>query len=789
MSLLRAGSEAGVSRIAALFVLYLIGFLTIGALGGKSLAPAQEPAKQTASASTPAEFIGSETCAQCHSRQYGAWRASQHAAAMQEANAQTMLGRFDGATFDKDGVVSTFFTKNGKFWIRADGPEGKLEDYQVRYTFGIAPLQQYLIELPGGRLQAFGIAWDARSKEDGGQRWFDLYPGQALKAGNPLHWTGIDQNWNYQCAYCHSTNLKKNYDASTGHFNTTWSEISVGCEACHGPASQHVAWESKGVDWALLEAANQAFVARFDERKSVSWPISPSGSSTRSVPRKTAKEIEACAACHARRQQFADANGAMTQGFHDAFRPSLLEHGHYHPDGQQLEEVYNHVSFLQSRMHAAGVTCSDCHDPHTEKIKLPGNALCGQCHSPEIFDTPAHHHHAAGAKGSECARCHMPTKAYMIVDPRHDHSMRIPRPDLSYLLGTPNACNACHADKTASWAADAVKTWYPNPKPGFQTFARAFDLADRGAPGAQAELVRIAEDPSQSAVARASVVARLGRFLSQRSLPVVGRALKDSDPSVRVAAVGALSSIEPRLRLELLRPLLEDEARVVRADVARALAGEPEHHLTPADREKFERALEEYISAERFNAERPEHQTNLASLFLERGQRGDAEAAARTAIAIDPSFAPAYVALSEIPRSSGDERAAENALREGLERNPKSAELLHALGLSFVRQKRMPEAIEKLSEAAQLAPDVPRFSFVAGVALHDSGRPVDAMELMRAGLARNPYDRDLLQTLATYEVEAGQVTLALDRAKLLQELEPDNREVHDLMSRVKRLAR
>ncbi len=728
-------------------------------------------------------FIGSSACVDCHPREHAAWTTSQHAAAMQKASDETVLGPFDGSTFTKDDVETVFFKKDGKFWVRTDGPDGQIAEFEVPYTFGIAPLQQYLIALPDGRLQALGVAWDARPKEEGGQRWFHLYPDQKLTAGHPLHWTGIDQNWNHQCAYCHSTNLKKNYDAATDSFHTTWSEMNVGCEACHGPASQHLAWASKKDEWQGLEEKGKGFGLSFDERKGVTWSPSSVGTASRSAVRKTSKEIEVCAACHARRGQFSD---EKTQQFHDAFRPALLAQGLYHADGQQRDEVFTYGSFLQSRMHAAGVTCSDCHDPHTQKLRAPDNAVCTQCHAPEQFNTPAHHHHRADTKGAECVSCHMPTTTYMIVDPRHDHSIRIPRPDLTRILGTPNACNQCHTDKTATWAADAVKSWYPSPKLGLQSYAQALHSGDIGGPGAQILLKRVAKDTSQPAIARASAIARLGRFLSPKSISIVIDALKDADPAVRMAAIAALANADPRVRLALLPPLLADDARLVRMDAARALAGQIEEQLKPEDRKRFNTAIDEYIAAQRFNADRPESLVNLANLYIARRQRDDAEAALLKALELDKTFAPAYVALAENRRAQGDEAGAEAVLRDGLAKNLDSAVIMHALGLSLVRQKRIDEALTKLTEAANAAPDVPRLAYVAGVALHDTGKRTEAIDILKGALSRNPYDRDLLQLLASYELRDGQYLSALERAELLKELEPESREIAQFLADVKR---
>ncbi|MGE5267451.1 MAG: multiheme c-type cytochrome, partial [Deltaproteobacteria bacterium] len=511
-------------------------------------------------------FVGSNACRACHTQEFKNWSSSHHHAAMQPANAETVLGDFNGTIFTEEGVTSTFFKKDGRFFVQTDGPDGRLGEFEIRYTFGFKPLQQYLIELPGGRLQALGIAWDSRPKSDGGQRWYHLYPGRNLKPGDPLHWTGIDQNWNYQCAWCHSTNLQKNYDSKSRTFQTSWSEINVGCEACHGPASGHVAWATKGRT-TNDESQNKGFAMQFDERRGVSWQMAETGQAARSVPRTTSKEIETCAQCHSRRQQISS-DPKDLRALLDAFRPATLDNGLYHADGQQRDEVYNYGSFLQSRMHEAGVTCSDCHNPHSGKLVIEGNGLCGQCHAAARFDTPSHHHHPADSAGARCTSCHMPTTTYMGVDARHDHSMRIPRPDRSILLGTPNACTQCHTGKSAVWARDAVRSWYPSPKPGAQDFAEAFDLADRQAPGAIPALLKIAAAPSSSAIAQASALSRLARMPAQDAIAVASEKLQAKEPLVRLSAISVIEAADAATRVRLLAPLLNDPSRLVRMEAA-----------------------------------------------------------------------------------------------------------------------------------------------------------------------------------------------------------------------------
>jgi predicted CXXCH cytochrome family protein len=758
--------------------LVLAGSIVLVALGigAWRLATDRKAPEPPAAAAPPpaATYVGTAACGACHAQEHAVWQGSQHDRAMQIASDRTVLGDFVDAKFTYAGATSTFFRRDGRFYVNTDGPDGKPADFEIKYAFGVEPLQQYLIELPGGRLQALGLAWDTRPKAVGGQRWFHLYADRKPKPGDPLHWTGIDQNWNYQCADCHSTNLRKGYDEKTGIFNTAWTDLNVGCEACHGPGSSHVAWAKKAGGGERYESGKGLVVA-LDERKGATWTIDPaSGNAARSKPRESSREIETCARCHARRGQFSDA-WHPGQPFGDAFRAALLEPGLYHVDGQQRDEVYTYGSFLQSRMHARGVTCSDCHDPHSGKLRAPGNAVCAQCHAPAKYDASSHTHHAAGSKGAECAACHMPTTTYMVIDPRHDHSFRIPRPDRTAALGVPNACSQCHAQQPAQWAADAIAKWFPQRKPGFQTFAEGFHAADRGAPGAPGALIRIAEDRGEPAIVRASALQRIGRRLSAVTLPTVRNALNDPDPMVRAAAVGALSGADAQTRVQLLARMLDDPVRLVRMEAARALAGEPEARLAPDDRKRFERALDEYVAAQRFNADRPEAHAALGNLYAARGREAEAAAAYRKALELDPAFAQAALNLADLQRASAREDEAERTLREALKRAPQSAPVHHALGLALVRQKRAPEALTELALAAKLAPEDARFTYVYGVALYDTGKHAEAMKVLQAALARHPYDRDILFALATYERAAGDAARARERAKLLRELEPENR--------------
>jgi len=773
--------------VAALAAAFWLVLTPPGAFGADTGDTAR-PSPVTGQNETTPRYVGQQVCGRCHQEQQQRWIGSHHDHAMQVANEQTVLGDFNDARFTYYGLASTFFKRDGKFMVRTDGPDGALHEYEIEYTFGIYPLQQYLIEFPGGRLQALGIAWDSRSKEQGGQRWFHLYPNEKIGPNDSLHWTALDQNWNYQCAECHSTNLQKNYDLTANRFNTTWSEIDVACEACHGPGSRHVAWAERQPGWELLDKdPAKGLVARFDERTGVQWVMdAKTGNARRNAPRETGIEIETCARCHSRRGQFW-ADYTPGRPILDTHRVQLLIPGMYHADGQMQDEVYNYGSFLQSKMAHAGVTCSDCHEPHSLKLRAPGNQVCAQCHNPGKYDTTTHHFHKPDAAGARCAACHAPTTTYMVVDPRHDHSFRIPRPDLSVQLGTPNACNNCHADRPASWAADLIEQWYKEPLKGYQQFAEALHAGRSGAPGAEQALTQLAGDANQPGIARATALAALNRYLSPASLDAVRQGLQDSDPLLRLGAVQALDNIDPRMRLPLLFPLLQDPIRAIRIEAARGLAPLSTAllaQLPAAQRAVLDKATAEYIAAQQTNADRPESHLNLGLLYAERGEFAQAETAYRTALKLQPSFVQAYVNLADLYRLQGKDSDGEKALRQAAAIAPKDADVQQALGLLLVRQHRLPEALEALAQAVELDPDNAHYRYVYAVALHSTGKPDEAIRVLEEAHARQPNDREILYALVTFNRDRGELEAARRYAQQLLTLAPQDPAVRQLVNQL-----
>ncbi|MDX1389423.1 MAG: multiheme c-type cytochrome, partial [Acidobacteriota bacterium] len=592
--------------------------------------------------------VGRAVCAGCHSEQEQAWLGSDHDLAMDVASPDTVLGDFDDVEVEYYGITSRMFERDGRYYLRTDGPDGELHDYEIAYTFGVTPLQQYLVEFPRGRLQALPWSWDTRSVSEGGQRWFHLHPGEKIDFRDELHWTGLNQNWNYMCAECHSTDLEKNYDVEKDEYHTTWFEIDVSCEACHGPGSDHVEWARDLERRHAVPKGPNGLVVDLGSIADAQWIVDPeTGLARRDPPRVDPIEIETCGRCHSRRGVFHEPY-EFGKPLLDTHLPARIDGRLYWADGQILEEVYVYGSFLQSRMYRHGVTCSDCHDPHTLEVYGSPDTACGRCHLQSKFDTPEHHHHKAGTRGASCVACHMPSTDYMVVDPRRDHSLRNPRPDLTVKLGVPNACNGCHTDRSPRWAADHTAAWY-GPPVGVH-YGETLHAGWNRLPGHEQALIELAGDLEKPGIVRASAVAQLGDFRVPGALAAIQDALDDSDALVRHAALTTLEDEDAALVRDLVLPLLNDPVRAVRLEAANVLAAVPPDLLTDDQRAARDAGVEAYRASRWVNADRPESHMELGVLAIRQGQLGEAESAFRAALDLDPAFVPAFVNLADLYR-------------------------------------------------------------------------------------------------------------------------------------------
>jgi predicted CXXCH cytochrome family protein len=695
-------------------------------------------------------YIGSDSCQSCHQAEYSDWQQSHHFRAMQAATPDTVLGDFNNARYEYGGLSHRFFRQDDKFMVETDNAKGELEIFEISYTFGFEPLQQYLIVFPDGRYQALNIVWDSRPKSEGGQRWYHLYPeadpGGAISNESPLHWTGSFQNWNSRCANCHSTRLEKNYDPGKNSYHTTWTEMTVGCESCHGPGKAHV-------DWAQGERKTKNPGFSNDLSKLSPWlPVENSPTFRYQGEGNAHGQIGTCAACHSRRAEMDEDHAG--KAYSDLFQLRLIDDGLYFPDGQVQDEVYEYGSFLQSKMFQAGVACSNCHQPHSGKLVAEGNAVCGQCHNPTVFDVPEHHHHSKGSAGAACVNCHMPETTYMGVDARRDHSFRVPQPELTTELDIPNACNSCHTDKDAVWASAAIHAWYPDSKPRYP-HAQVFATARANNPAAVSSLAAIANDPAQPAILRATAISESGRFPGEDALPFLQAQLEAEDPMMRAAAASALEFLPPANRYAMLQPLITDPSKLVRMTVASRLAEVSPQQLSANGQGELRKLQQEYLDWLKLNGDTPESLLSLGVFLAGQGQLENAERAYRQALRISPGFVPVLLNLADLYRQTGMDAQAATLLQQAIKLAPESPTAQHAYGLLLVRQQRLKDALPYLQKSAELGPNEPRYTYVYGVALWETGQRDQAIAVLEAAWQRQPGNPELRSALEAYYQQIG----------------------------------
>ncbi len=694
-------------------------------------------------ASSDEAYLGEAACQSCHQREFQDWLGSHHDRAMEEANDSTVLGDFSGVELRSKGIVSQFFRRDGKFLVRTEGPEGDMEDFEISYTFGFFPLQQYLVRFPGGRFQCLPLAWD--SKEG---KWFDLQPKERFRTDDWMHWTKGSMTWNSMCADCHSTNLQKNYDPVADSYKTTWSVIDVSCEACHGPGSAHVTYiNSKAYKKGKKVPGSFTFLtASLDNRE----------------------QMDQCARCHSLRSQQSAAYDHSGR-FLDHYLPEIPRPALYHSDGQISEEVYEYGSFTQSKMYQQGVKCSNCHNPHSLKLKKEGNELCGQCHSKKTYDTPAHHFHSIGSDGAACVNCHMPGKLYMVNDFRRDHSLRVPRPDLTVKYGTPNACADCHADKPSQWLADAVVQWYgPNRKPHY---AEAFSALYYGDRSAREHVAQWASDSLQSGTIRAMALWYLGNAGMSEEENVAANALLNKDPFIRHTALGIVAPFSKTFRLTHVAPLLADPVLAVRAQAAFVLSDVKEMEVPDKYRKAWKEAVKSFNTVLASQADFAAGRLMEAQFWFNQGNFLAAEKAFKASLQRDQDYLPSLTGLASFYYRQNRWQEAEDHYRKVISRDPKAAWAYYDLGLLLAERQNLPAAEVSLAQAAKIGNN-PRYYYNWAIALQNLGRIREAEEAYHEGIKLSPEADFLIYALAVLYYQRGDLKAAKPLAKKLLDLAP-----------------
>ncbi|MBA61201.1 MAG: hypothetical protein CMJ76_02440 [Planctomycetaceae bacterium] len=768
-------------------------------------------------------YVGKNKCIECHQQEAEKWTGSHHDLAMQVPTEKSVLGDFNNASLEHHGVTSTMFRRGDKFMINTEGEDGEMHDFAIKFVFGVDPLQQYLVEFDRppdqaeneiGRLQVLRISWDSKNN-----KWFHLDPPdvhEKLAPEDDLHWTGIAQRWNNMCADCHSTNLKKNFDPQTNTYHTTFSEINVSCETCHGPGSVHVELaEAKSLFW--------------DRQHGYGLP-KLKGDDALTIER----QIQSCAPCHSRRRiVHPDFSGG--KNFHDHFAGEPMRPETYHKDGQIMDEVYVLGSFIQSKMYHKGIKCTDCHDPHSVKVKFEDNRLCTSCHQhpTKKYDTPAHHHHKPGSKGASCVECHMPETTYMAVDPRRDHSLRVPRPDLSLKIGTPNACVKCHLEDSITpsahladgrkeklhikqyidwirlayegeedvkqqletvnqWANDAVLKWYPESKHRSIHFGETLHSAWALNENANDDIIDLFDDPDAPAIAKASAMIWLDPTRSADALEVILASLQNpNEPQLRVAAILALQNYRDAgtnknpfttVRNHVI-PLLDDPIRSVRTAAAQVSSEVPSNFWPTDSIRKFQRALEELEEGLMVNNDRAATHLTLGSIYENLRQHNKAEQAYRLAIQVEPNATGPRSNLAELYT-----RLAENITRQ-YQQNPQQAPPNTQQTLQnylMEAEKLRNDEFVNFQRDASYAPENAAVQYRYGLALYRKGQLEDAVEVLRTVHELEPRTPIYMIALSRLLQTTQQYEEALKIAKKLIEIEPQHQGlVEELLQQIK----
>jgi len=717
-------------------------------------------------------YVGSQTCKECHEKEYTDWRGSDHDNAMDTAIASTVLGDFNNAEFERNGFVSRFYTKEGKYFVHTKGPGGLPGDFQIAYTFGYRPLQQYLIPFENGRMQCLPIAWDTGKK-----RWYQLadsvYQDQEIKPDDWLYWTNNGQNWNGMCAECHSTNLRKNYNPETHVFDTKWSEIDVACEACHGPSSEHNKWASN----KEKAIANYGLVV---QTSNISSEIL----------------INQCAYCHSRRSSFGDFVHPRKDLF-NIISPQLPVEPFYYPDGQILEEDYVYSSFSQSKMHQNNVRCTNCHNPHSLKLRYEGNDLCYQCHKQEKYGNHEHHFHKSfneagedlvfdngkktikAGEGSLCVNCHMPGRFFMGVDFRRDHSMRIPRPDLSDRLNTPNACTQCHRDKNNKWASEQLIKWYG--KTNRFHFGETMFLAAKNDSSALKGLYQILDDDNSSAMIKATATYYLGAFRSEENYLKNKELLKSEYPVVRREAV---KNFIPKSKSDLktsIIPLLSDSTLMVRNEAVSKLSNLKLSDFDSVEYIMFNKDVASYIRTMEYSADFASSRHNLGNLYSNLGQYQKAIIQYKEAIEIDDLFFPSKMNLAMLYNRVGENEKAEKLFIELTKQNPEMGQAFYSLGLLQGEMQKYDEAIVNLYEAAKLLPGQNRVKLNLFKLLSFKGRGEQALKVIDECILLEPSNIEYLYAKMELLIRQDNMREAKNIARKILKTKPETRDENQLL--------
>lgn len=681
-------------------------------------------------------YIGSKTCVSCHKIEFDKWQGSHHDLAMQIANDSTVLGDFNDVKIELDGVSYFFFKKDNGFFVNIKEIDNSEKEYEITYTFGVEPLQQYLIDFDKGKKQVLRATWDTLDN-----KWYHQYDGDTIEPNDWLHWTQGAQNWNTMCAECHSTNLQKNYSAEKDAFQTTYSEINVSCESCHGPASAHVSWAKNDPD-----SDNKNILLGLNQKD----------------------QLNTCAVCHARRVKLTH-NFKPGESFINQYMLQNITTEFYHGDGQIREEVYVYGSFVQSKMFANGVKCSDCHDTHSTKLKFEGNKLCTQCHVPADYDTKNHYFHAENTEASLCVNCHMTGEYYMGNDFRRDHSFRIPRPDQSVLYGTPNACTECHKDKSDQWAANAIKKLYGDKRNEHFSDGLLLSSKDNLSSSERDMLDSFITNLDFPEIARATVIENLD-YSTQNQYNALINALNDSSALVRYNTLRKFRVLPPDTRMSIARKFVNDSVKLVRIGAAQLAIDLDQATLSANEISGLTKSMNEFETMLFSNADFSLGRMQLGDYYLQKKDFNNAVKNYKMALKKDSLLIPVYSNLATAYSLKNEYDNANKTLDLWISFEPKSGRPHYLKGLLYFETKKASSAISELELAISLDPNDTRSMYNLATYYYQENKNLPlAKKYVTDAIEIDPRNQQYKYLLALIYQNLGEVNKA---QKIMSELKP-----------------
>ena len=684
-------------------------------------------------------YVGSQNCKNCHEDVYHQWEGSHHQLAMQLATEQTVLGDFNDIKTTIDGVNYHFYKKDSNFYVQIEEIDNSTTEYKIENTFGLTPLQQYMIDFEGGKKQVLRATWDVIAK-----KWYHQYPGEKINPNDWMHWSNGAQNWNTMCAECHSTNLKKNYQLESDTFKTTFSEISVSCESCHGPGEKHLFWAtetSKELDNPYIHKGASQF-----------------------------EQIQLCPPCHARRVKLTE-NLKPGENFDNQYMVQNINHQFYHKDGQIDDEDYVYGSFLQSKMYAEGVSCNDCHNVHTLELKYEGNNLCMQCHEP-TYNTPEHHFHPENSAGASCIECHMTGKNYMGNDFRRDHSFRVPRPDQSVAYGTPNACTTCHKDKSDKWAAEQIETHYGKERASHFSDHLLVSQEENISTSEMSRLNAFINDLNYPEIARSTVIEGM-QITNNQQIESLLLALNDISPLIRYNALIKFRNMPLQDRLSIAVKHAQDTSKLVRIGVGQLLYGMETLTLSESEKTALEKPRVELEQMLFSNADFASGRMQLGDHFMQANNVPSAIKHYEMALKKDSLLLPVYSNLATAYSVLGQYDKTNLVLKAWIKKEPESSRPYYLRALLNFELQNNEQAVNDLNKAIEMDPQNSRAIYNLATYYYQNKKFIIAEKNIQKALKVEPQNADFKYLLALIYKEAGKTQLS---NKIMQELNANKPE-------------